>query len=49
LTEQNGIVEIQTTAEKNPFNKQQFLNLLNLAEIGTNDIFKIQRKALGLD
>lgn len=49
LTEQNGIVEIQATAEKNPFNKQQFLNLLNLAEIGTNDIFKIQRKALGLD
>ena len=49
LTEQNGIVEIQTTAEKNPFNKQQFLNLLNLAEIGTNHIFKIQRKALGLD
>ena len=49
LTEQNGIVEIQATAEKNPFNKQQFLNLLHLAEIGTNDIFKIQRKALGLD
>ena len=49
LTEQSGIVEIQTTAEKNPFNKQQFLNLLNLAEIGTNNIFKIQRKALGLD
>ena len=49
LTEQNGIVEIQTTAEKNPFNKQQFLNLLNLAETGTNNIFKIQRNALGLD
>ena len=49
LTEKNGIVEIQTTAEKNPFNKEQFLNLLNLAEIGTNHIFKIQRNALGLD
>ena len=41
LTEQNGIVEIQATAEKNPFNKQQFLNLLDLAEIGTKKIFKI--------
>ena len=49
LTEQNGIVEIQTTAEKNPFNKQQFLNLLDLAEIGTKKIFKIQRTALGLE
>jgi ribonuclease PH len=49
LTEQNGIVEIQATAEKNPFNKQQFLNLLDLAEIGTKKIFRIQRIALGLE
>ena len=49
LTEQNGIVEIQATAEKNPFNKQQFLNLLDLAAIGTKKIFKIQRTALGLE
>ena len=49
LTEQNGIVEIQATAEKNPFNKQQFLNLLDLAENGTKKIFKIQRTALGLE
>ncbi|MDB9916135.1 ribonuclease PH, partial [Alphaproteobacteria bacterium] len=49
LTEQNGIVEIQATAEKKPFNKQQFLNLLDLAEIGTKKIFKIQRTALGLE
>ena len=49
LTEQNGIVEIQATAEKNPFNKQQFLNLLDLAEIGTKKIFKIQRAVLGLE
>ena len=48
LTEQNGIVEIQTTAEKSPFNKNQFLELLNLAESGTKSIFKIQREALGL-
>ncbi|MDC1087403.1 ribonuclease PH [Alphaproteobacteria bacterium] len=48
LTATNGIVELQTTAEKRPFNKEQFLNLLSLAELGTNKIFEIQRKVLGL-
>ena len=49
LTATNGIVELQTTAEKRPFNKEQFLKLLSLAESGTNKIFEIQRKVLGLD
>ena len=49
MTANNGIVEIQTTAEEKPFNKKQFLDLLELAESGTNDIFEIQRRALNLD
>ena len=49
MTANSGIVEIQTTAEQNPFNKKQFLKLLQLAEDGTNGIFKIQRNALNLD
>ena len=49
MTLANGIVEIQTTAEEKPYNKNQFLKLLNLAELGTKSIFKIQRIALGLD
>ena len=48
MTENNGIVEIQTTAEEKPFNKEQFQNLLNLAELHTKNIFKIQKDALGL-
>ena len=48
LTASNGIVELQTTAEKKPFNKEQFLNLLSLAELGTNKIFEIQRSVLNL-
>ena len=48
LTASQGIVEIQTTAEQFPFVKKQFLSLLNLAEVGTNTIFKIQRDAVGL-
>ena len=49
MTLNNRIVEIQTTAEKKPFNKEQFQKLLNLAEIGTKNIFKIQKEALGLN
>ncbi len=49
MTYNNGIVEIQTTAEQKPFNKEQFYKLLNLAEFGTKSIFKIQREALGLE
>tara|TARA_A100001015_G_scaffold312394_1_gene417508 strand:- start:492 stop:1214 length:723 start_codon:yes stop_codon:yes gene_type:complete len=48
LTASNGIVELQTTAEKKPFNKEQFLNLLSLAELGTNKIFEIQRNVLDI-
>ena len=48
MTLTNGIVEIQTTAEKKPFDKNQFLKLLNLAELGTKSIFKIQKKSVGL-
>ena len=48
LTASNGIVELQTTAEKKPFNKEQFLNLLSLAELGTNKIFEIQRSVLDI-
>ena len=49
LTASKGIVEIQVTAEQKPYNKSQFLKLLELADIGTQQIFNIQRKALGLD
>ena len=49
LTSNNGIVEIQTTAEQKPFDKEQFQRLLNLAETSTKKIFEIQKKALGLN
>ena len=49
MTLNNGIVEIQTTAEEKPFNKEQFQKLLNLAEIGTKNIFRIQKDVLGLN
>ena len=49
MTLNYGIVEIQTTAEEKPFNKEQFQRLLNLAEISTKNIFKIQKNTLGLN
>jgi len=45
LTEQ-GIVEIQGTAEQAPFTEAQFLELLSLAKLGTAQLFEAQRAAL---
>jgi ribonuclease PH len=47
LTAAGGIVEVQGTAEKDPFSEQQFMALLGLARAGTTELFAHQRKALG--
>ena len=41
-----GIVEIQGTAERAPFSQTQFLELLRLAQAGTQRLFAAQRAAL---
>jgi len=41
-----AIVEIQGTAEKNPFSEQQFLELLALARVGCGRLVELQRAAL---
>ena len=46
LTEGGGIVEIQGTAEKDPFSEPQFLQLMQLARAGTSRLFAMQREAL---
>ena len=46
LTFDNKIVEIQATAETNPFNYKDFNFLLKLAQSGTQQLFKLQKKAL---
>ena len=43
-----GIVEIQGTAEKEPFTEAQLGELMALAKKGCQEISAIQRKALGL-
>jgi ribonuclease PH len=41
-----GIVEIQATAEKDPFSEAQFNELLVLAKLGTARLFELQRAAV---
>ncbi|MEO8575012.1 MAG: ribonuclease PH [Pyrinomonadaceae bacterium] len=40
-------IEIQGTAEREPFTREQMNEMLALAEKGINDLFVIQRNALG--
>ena len=42
LTADGGIVEIQGTAEKDPFTEAQFNTLMRLARTGTAELFRIQ-------
>ncbi len=47
LTAAGGIVEVQGTAEKDPFSEQQFMALLVLARAGVAELFALQRRTLG--
>lgn len=49
LTSKGGIVEIQGTAEDTPFSREEFTQMLDLAQKGVNELAVMQRKALGLE
>lgn len=46
MTGQGGIIEIQGTAEREPFSRPQFDELFKLASSGIGKLVKIQRQAL---
>ncbi|MGY8985046.1 MAG: ribonuclease PH [Sphingomonadales bacterium] len=46
LTKAGGIVEVQATAEEEPFSQEEFLRLLRLSQIGCEEIYKAQNKAI---
>jgi len=48
LTDQAAIIEIQGTAETEPFSRTRFLELLDLAEIGVSELAALQRQALNI-
>lgn len=47
LTNVGDIVEIQATGEKRGFTKSEFQSLFDLAEKGVNELFALQRAAIG--
>lgn len=49
LTGSGGIVEIQATAEDEPFAGSEFDSLMSLARSGIADLVALQKSALGLD
>jgi ribonuclease PH len=48
LTGRGGIVEIQGTAEADPFSEQTFMELMSLAKKGVAELTQAQNAALGL-
>ena len=46
LTGRGGIVEIQGTAEEDPFAEEQFMELMRLAKKGVNELVVLQKQAL---
>src|SRR5512135_67355 len=47
LTGNGGIVEVQGTAEKEPFSEPQFIELMELAKKGVIELTQLQRLAIG--
>lgn len=47
LTSTGGLVEVQATAEGEPYDEETLLRLLRLARIGCAEIFSCQRAATG--
>ncbi len=47
MTGAGGIVEIQGTAEGEPFTEDQFASLLGLAKAGIGDLVTLQKQAVG--
>jgi RNase PH len=48
MMEDGRMIEVQGTAEGEPFSHEELLTLLDLAKQGCNQIFIAQREALGL-
>ena len=49
LTGAGEIIEVQATAEDKAFEKSEFNELLQLAEIGISQLVKLQKHALGIE
>jgi ribonuclease PH len=48
LTDTGAIIEVQTTAEDKPFEKEALFEMMRLARLGIEEITSLQRKMLGI-
>jgi ribonuclease PH len=48
MTGAGKIIEVQGTAEEEPFSEEELLRMMRLARMGIEKITKLQRKTLGL-
>jgi ribonuclease PH len=48
MTGRGGIVEVQATAETEPYERQRFLELMDLAETGVRQLCRKQLEAIGV-
>lgn len=48
LSSAGHIIEVQATAEEEPFSEEELMRMMRLARIGVEQINKLQRKTLGL-
>ena len=48
ITGKGGIVEIQGTAEQEPFSEAEFQQLLDLAKLGCGQLVEAQKKTIGI-
>ncbi len=48
MTEKGKFIEVQGTAETDPFDRQQLDKMLSLAEKGILELNDLQRSALGI-
>jgi len=49
MTESGRIIEVQGTAEKEPYSREDFNRLLDLAEIGIKEIISFQKSVLEIE
>lgn len=48
MTAAGQIIEVQGTAEEEPFSEEELLRMMRLARIGVDQLTKLQRKTLGI-
>lgn len=49
MTESGKILEFQATSEGTPFDREKFLEIVDMAEKGVMDIIRIQKESLGIN